>query len=66
MSDNIYQFDSDIFTDYWSKDAAKYYACESANDNGGINEFFREKILRNKKFKQFTIKNMMRNKNLKI
>ncbi len=35
MSENIYQFDANIFNDYWSKDAKHYYVGGSGNGNYG-------------------------------
>ena len=33
MSEAIYQFDTDSFTDYWSKDSYSFYAIWSGNKN---------------------------------
>ncbi len=41
MSESIYQFDTDSFTDYWSKDS--YYDIESGNNNDSMYQSFGEK-----------------------
>ena len=43
MSESIYQFDTDCFTDYWSKDSQIYYAIGSGNNNDGMYQSFGEK-----------------------
>ena len=44
MSESIYQFDTDNFTDYWSKDCQSYYAIGSGNNNNdGMYQSFWEK-----------------------
>ncbi len=40
MSD-IYQFDSNIFNDYWNENTEDYYTCRSGNNN--VNQFFEGK-----------------------
>ena len=42
MSENIYQFDTDNFTDYWSKDSQSY-TIGSENNNDGMYQNFGEK-----------------------
>ena len=39
MSERIYQFDTDSFTNYWSKDSQSYYAIGSGNNSDGIYNF---------------------------
>ena len=45
MSDNIYEFDAEIFNENWSFNAKSYsyYARGSENSNGGIYQFSEEK-----------------------
>ena len=40
MSESIFQFDTESFTDYWSKDSYNYYANGSGNNNDGSYQSF--------------------------